>query len=212
MRGRTLTRPPTEHATAVMPPSDAAMIAAARTDPHAFAPLYRRYVDPVYRYCYRRLGDPETAADATSQVFVNAIAALPGYRDDAGSFRYWLFAIAHNVVIDEVRTIRWTSRMTTLEAATELAGTMPSLEDDLVAGETARSVRVLLRQLTTDQRHVLELRLAGLTGPEIAAALGKSLGSVKIAQVRAFARLRGVLADGTGTADANEQDLPHDPR
>jgi DNA-directed RNA polymerase specialized sigma24 family protein len=54
-------------------------------------------------------------------------------------------------------------------------------------------VRALLAQLPPDQRQILELRLAGLTGPEIAAALGRSLGAVKIAQVRAFARLRATL-------------------
>ena len=43
----------------------------------AFAPLYARYFDPVYRYCYRRLGHPEAAADAAAQVFTKALAALP---------------------------------------------------------------------------------------------------------------------------------------
>src|SRR5687768_11853835 len=78
---------------------DARMVALAKRDPRAFAPLYDRYFDPVYRYCYRRLGDGETAADATAQVFAKALAALPRYREDAPSFRSWLFAIAHNVIV-----------------------------------------------------------------------------------------------------------------
>ena len=54
-------------------------------------------------------------------------------------------------------------------------------------------IHELLAQLLSDQRQVMELRLAGLTGPEIAAAVGRSLGSVKIPQVRAFAHMRTAL-------------------
>jgi DNA-directed RNA polymerase specialized sigma24 family protein len=88
---------------------EAAIIAAAKLDVRAFAPLYARYYDPVYRYCYRRLGNAEAAADAAGHVFAKAIAALPRCR--AETFRSWLFAIAHNTVIDAVQpadpTRRW---------------------------------------------------------------------------------------------------------
>ena len=50
------------------PLDEAAQIALARRDPHAFAPLYERYADPIYRYCHRRLGVPDAAADSTSKV------------------------------------------------------------------------------------------------------------------------------------------------
>jgi hypothetical protein len=45
-------------------PDEAALVARAQADRHAFAPLYARYLDPVYRYCYRRLGSKEAAEDA----------------------------------------------------------------------------------------------------------------------------------------------------
>ena len=207
MRARQLAQPPTlESPTAAAPRDpDAGVVAAARSDPRAFAPLYDRYVDPVYRYCFRRLGHPEAAADATGQVFAKTLAALPRYRDDAGSFRSWLFAIAHNMVIDEARARRWT---TTLDTAANMADGSASVEEEMLSKERARTIRTLLAQLTPDQRQVMELRLAGLTGPEIAAAVGRSLGSVKIAQVRAFARLRVAL---TG-AEAGKQVTIHDER
>jgi RNA polymerase sigma-70 factor (ECF subfamily) len=169
---------------------DARVVALAKSDPRAFAPLYARYVDPVYRYCYRRLGNPEAAADATSHVFAKALAALPGYREDAPSFRSWLFAIAHNVIADELRARR---PVAPIDEAVHIAATGPSPEEALLTDEAGRTVHTLLAQLPPDQRQILELRLAGLTGPEIAAALGRSLGAVKIAQVRAFARLRATF-------------------
>jgi RNA polymerase sigma-70 factor, ECF subfamily len=169
---------------------DARLVALAKSDPRAFAPLYARYFDPVYRYCYRRLGHPEAAADATSHVFAKALAALPGYREDAPSFRSWLFAIAHNVITDDLRARR---PVAPIEAAAHIAATGPSPDEVVLTGEAGRTVHTLLARLPPEQRQILELRLAGLTGPEIAAALGRSLGAVKIAQVRAFARLRATL-------------------
>ena len=53
---------------------DAADVARARDDRQAFAPLYVRYFDRVYGYCYRRLGSAEDAADATSLVFITGSA------------------------------------------------------------------------------------------------------------------------------------------
>ena len=81
-------------------------IARAKRNPTAFGPLYERYVDAVYTYCARRVDDPEHAADLTATIFTRALAALPRYREDGGSFRSWLFSIAHNAVIDSYRTRR----------------------------------------------------------------------------------------------------------
>ena len=193
-----LSSPSSQHSreTVGLPDDDARVIALAKSDPRAFAPLYARYFDPVYRYCYRRLGHPEAAADATAQVFAKALAALPRYREDAPSFRSWLFAIAHNVIADDLRARR---PVAPIDEAARLAATEPSPEEAALANETGCMVQALLAQLPPDQRQILELRLAGLTGPEIAAALGRSLGAVKIAQVRAFARLRAAM-DQVGAA------------
>lgn len=84
-----------------------ALVARAQGDRHAFAELYRQYVPAVYRYCLRRLGSVEAAEDATSQIFTQALVALPQYRP--GSFRAWLFTIAHHVVVDAVRRRRPTA-------------------------------------------------------------------------------------------------------
>jgi RNA polymerase sigma-70 factor (ECF subfamily) len=75
--------------------TDDELVALAKRDRAAFGPLYDRYADLVYRYCLRRLGNRETAEDATGQSFVKVLAALPTYRNDGPSFRSWLFAIAH---------------------------------------------------------------------------------------------------------------------
>src|SRR5689334_14116638 len=85
--------------------SDAHLVAAALADRSAFAALYRRYVDAVFRFTYHRLGTREQAEDATSQIFLKALVALPSHKPDR-SFRSWLFTIAHNVVTDCYRARR----------------------------------------------------------------------------------------------------------
>ena len=177
--------------------ADEAVVRAARADLAAFAPLYDRYHDPIYGYCLRRLGDREAAGDATSLVFTRAMTALHRFR--GGSFRAWLFAIAHNVVIDAVRRRR---AHDDLAAAGPIADHGPTPEDHAVASDQRRLLANALARLTPDQRDVVELRMAGLTGPEVAAALGLSLASVKSLQFRAYARLRTLLRDLDPEGDA----------
>ena len=167
---------------------DREIAARARQDPRAFAPLYDRYLDPVYRYCYRRLGSREAAEDATSAVFARALAALPSYRD--GSFRAWLFVIAHNIVIDIHRRKRPEQP---LADAYEPVDHEPTPEEAVLRRDAQRSVRHLITILPPDQRRVIELRLAGLSGAEIAAVLDRSVAAVKMLQLRAMTRLRAEL-------------------
>ena len=168
---------------------DADLVARAQVDRQAFALLYRRYLDPVHQYCYRRLGSREAAEDATSLVFTKAFAALPTYR--AGSFRSWLFAIAYHVITDDLRARRVVAE---LDAAAKVPDRGQTPEEVIMAADANSSVVRLLDCLPASQRRVVELRLAGLTGREVAAVLGCSLAAVKIAQVRAYSRLRGLLA------------------
>jgi RNA polymerase sigma-70 factor (ECF subfamily) len=167
----------------------------ARRDRQAFAALYDRYLDPIYRYCHVRLGTREAAEDATSLVFAKAMDGLPGFR--GGSFRSWIFAIAHNVVTDAHRATR---PMEPLEAAAAIVDPHPAPEDLVLFDDAGRTVRRLLRQLSPEQRDVVALRLAGLSGPEIARALGKSHAAVRIAQFRGYARLR-TLIEATKESD-----------
>lgn len=161
-----------------------------------FALLYREHVPAVYRYCYRRLRRPDAAEDATSQVFTQALAGLSRFH--GGSFRAWLFTIAHHVVVDEVRKARPSSP---LDDAGSLADPAPSLDDLVIRDETEQSLAALMRQLTPVQRQVLELRLAGLTAVEIAAVLGRSRGTIRNLQHAALARLRQIIAEQAESGD-----------
>jgi RNA polymerase sigma-70 factor (ECF subfamily) len=73
---------------------DALLIEHARQNPDAFGILYRRYLTPLYRYLYRRLGNPHDAEDLTAQVFMEALEGLIARRYREGGLFYRL-AVYH---------------------------------------------------------------------------------------------------------------------
>lgn len=172
---------------------EAAQIALAQRDPRAFAPLYSRYFDTVYRYILRRVsGDRERAADATSQTFLKALAGISTYK--SGSFIGWLITIARNVVIDQARRSKPEQQF---PERWDISDDARSPEQIAIDRSVERELADLLARLTPDQREVIELRLAGLTGQEIADHLGRNLGAIRSLQFRALAQLRRMMATDT---------------
>jgi RNA polymerase sigma-70 factor (ECF subfamily) len=176
-------------------------IERARHDPAAFAPLYEAYADLVWRYALSRLGDPERAADATSQTFVKAITALPSFhprsRPGGSAFRSWLMTIAHNVVVDEGRRARVTAPLDGAANRRPLVDPETSPEEAAVAAAERQRIEAALARLPETQRQIVELRVAGMKGAEIARLLNMSLPAVKTANHRAYSRLRELLAEGS---------------
>lgn len=172
---------------------DAALVAAAQANPEAFSALYQRYVGPVYRFCYVRLGTPQESEDTTSRVFARALAGLRDYR--GGVFAVWLFRIAQNTVIDTLRSRR---PLQGLDAVAERGDCAPGPEDETLARAEGEALRQALSQLTDEQRLAIELQLAGWSGPQIAEVLGKSPQAIKMLRFRALQRLRECLTRVAG--------------
>jgi RNA polymerase sigma-70 factor (ECF subfamily) len=156
-----------------------------RADRQAFRFLYERYVRQIHGYCYLRLGSREAAEDATSEVFLKALAGLDGFR--GGVFAGWLFRVAQHVVADTGRRDR-NRRTLPLDAAGQVVAPETTAQDSEI------SVRAAMRALPDDERTTLELQLAGWTSTQSAAALGRSPSTIRMARRRAIHRLRGILA------------------
>lgn len=179
-------------------------VALARRDPAGFAALYETYAQAIFRYCLFRLGTREQAEDATSQIFLKALAGLKSHREGS-SFRSWLFAIAHNTVTDIYRSSRpiWP-----LSLVADLLDRRPGVEEEVLDHIERDELYLLLRRLPMGQRQVMELRLAGLSSAETAEILGRSLGSVKIAQVRSVQKLRSLMGISLEPSATEPQEIP----
>ncbi len=171
------------------PADDIALVNAARRDARAFGALYEKYVARVYRYAYVRLRNEPAAQDATSQIFLKAMEALPQFRD--GLFVAWLFRIAHNVVVDAVRRAPPETGLEAVEFHHD-AGESP---EGLAVRATERDAFYrAMNELPDEQRTVLEMTLSGFKGEEIAQMLGKTHASVKMLRWRGMETIKARVA------------------
>ena len=173
------------------------LVAAARADPRAFAPLYRAYVAPVYRYHYAHVRATQDAEDLTAATFGAALASLGRYREQE-RFAAWLFTIARHALIDFQRRQRRLGALTApcgddagptpLDALIDRA---PTPEAAAIRADEAARLHRLLATLPVDQREAVTLRyFADLRPAEIGVVLARGDGAVRTLLHRALARLR----------------------
>jgi RNA polymerase sigma factor (sigma-70 family) len=156
--------------------------------------VYRRTADNVHRICLAVLHDPEAAADATMDVFRKLLSNPPARHHD--NLEGWLRVSARTTAIDHLRELR---RHLPLDDALDLSDPAPTPEEIVLDDDLRRSFRDRFAVLTPAQRQVIELRLEGLAGDEIARLLGRKRNWVDTTAFRALARLRNDLnADPTG--------------
>ena len=165
---------------------------AASGDRRAFAALYDRHVDAVYRYAYFRLRIDAEAEDVTSEVFHRALLAMPRF-EPRRPFLAFLYTIAPNVVTDRIRRER---PQASFEDALAHPSDVPGPEELASASDDVRRLRSAVARLTTLQQEVIVLRyLEGRSTKETAVVIGKPESTIRGIQMRALAALRDLLGD-----------------
>jgi len=159
---------------------EAELVQAAQADPSTFAHLYRRYLPRMYHYVRARLDREEDAADLTQQIFLHALAALPGYQPRGVPFAAWLFRIARHAVSDFYRRRRAVVSWDSFPEALWGASALQDMDALLLQRERLTRLKTLLARLKPAQRELLALRFAaGLSSSEIARVVGRSPAAVK---------------------------------
>jgi RNA polymerase sigma-70 factor (ECF subfamily) len=169
------------------------VVMAQQGDQTAFGSLYEQYAPLVYRFLRRRLdGDDEIVQDLTEDVFVKVYEKLDRYVERGLPFTAWLYRIAHNHLVDYLRTLPRMSA-TTLDAVAEVPERAASAAFSRVLDQ--QSLEPALARLTPEQRQAVELRfIEGMSVAETGDAMGRSDEAVKKLQARALANLRRYLA------------------
>jgi RNA polymerase sigma-70 factor (ECF subfamily) len=183
-----------EAAQAERPVSDASrddereLVDLAKRDPRQFGALYDRHFQQIYRFVYSRVREQTAAEDVTSEVFMKALKAMPRYQDTGRPFAAWLYQIAVNAIADRYRTLRPTQ---TLDDFHDLSIAGPALEEVAAQRDEVRRIWALVESLPHQQRTALVLKFQeDMKIEDIAVAMGKSPGAVKLLIHRGVTRLR----------------------
>ena len=156
----------------------------------AFAELYRRHVNRVYRYLLARTGSVQDAQDITSQTFLAALEGISSYRKEAG-FAAWLLGIARRKLADHYRYHYGQINALSLDDAETSAQADPLPEDRVSEHLQLERVLGVLRTLPPDRAEALTLHIFGeLTPAEIGQVMGKSSAAVRMLIHRALSDLR----------------------
>jgi RNA polymerase sigma-70 factor (ECF subfamily) len=168
-------------------------------DEEALAVLYQHAFPTVYHYVLARLNSPDQTEDIISEVFLEMIEAIGNLRaEQEAGFYAWLFQITQRKIAKALKQlIRRKSKHIPLadtlieddQLVVELVATDPA--SDPTASyewyETLEEVKSALNDLSTEQRIVITGRfLAGQRFEDLALALGKQPGAVRILQFRAL--------------------------
>ena len=157
---------------------------ANQGDPDAFAALYDRYRDWVYRLAWRFTGNQQDALDVLQETFIYLLGKFPGFELTAAMTTFLYPAVKHLSRAMRARKHRFTSDN---EVLCELAAPGSEEQTDHSRSELATVISIL----SDESREILLMRFVDdMSLQEIAAALDVPIGTVKSRLHRALRTLR----------------------
>ena len=166
------------------------LVLEAGSSMEAFAELYGYYVDGIYGYVLRRVGNERDAEDITARTFEKALRSIGGFKWKGASFCSWLVRIASNSIVDHYRR-EGRAKMVDLEEV------LPLLEgdDDPTGGiERSEECRLLAKAISglpEKYRKVIELKFIDeLDNQVIADTIGCTKGNLAVRLHRALRAMR----------------------
>jgi RNA polymerase sigma factor (sigma-70 family) len=156
-----------------------------------FDALYRGARDDLFAYVATLLRDRAAAEDVTALAFERAYRRRRTFHPERGSARAWLFGIARNAALDELRRRKRTATM-----ETEPVAEAPGPDDEAERALRRAALRVALASLAPRDRELIALKFhAGLDNAELAAVLGCSVTNAGTRLHRAVEKLRKAMTE-----------------
>lgn len=163
-------------------------------DALAMDELLRRYKNPIYRFAYRLSQNYTEAQDIAQEVFLRIHQCRNSYKP-CGKFSTWIFSIAHNLYVSQLRKKRWLvcwpRKKDDPDEVLDFASSGPSPQEVVVNDELSKVLKDCIQGLPFLQKEALILReYEKLNYEEIAKILNKSLGTIKTLLHRARQNLK----------------------
>lgn len=162
----------------------------------AFDRLFEQYSTPIFNYVLRMVGDADRAADITQDTFIKAYRKLDTLTDET-STRSWLYRIATNTAIDDIRRRRFFApRGPEDELQHDRADTRPGPEATVMSATLDERVQRALMRLRPNHRQCIVLSdLEDMSPQQVGEVMGMSYGAVRTLLCRARGEMRRQLAE-----------------
>lgn len=178
---------------------DEILTRVGRGDEDGLSLLYDRYARVVYSLVLRMVQNRQVAEELTQEVFVRVWQQAGAFQKERGRFTSWMFGIAHNLAIDELRRRKARPHQVyddpgAARSMLDVTDVTSAPEDQALNGIRREYVVEALSQLPESQREVLELSyFEGMTQSQIAERQGEPLGTIKTRTRLGLQRLRNNL-------------------
>ena len=176
--------------------TDTALLEAARNmKEDALVAIFDLYSTPLYNYALHLCHDPFAADNIVGDVFVKFLDKLASGHGPDTNLRSYLYQMTYHLIIDQVRYYHHEVSLENLELVSGNGLTPPvaALENQMLFDAL---IRIIRKELTEDQRHVIILRfLEGFSLQETAKIIGKPVYNIKVIQNRGIAKLRKALGE-----------------
>jgi len=158
--------------------------------------LIKKYLNPIYGFVYKNVGDKPAAEDITQEVFIKVWKNIKKF-DQKRDFKPWIFQIAKNTSIDYLRkkkTIPFSRFENEKGQNVLLENIAPESQNIVELLNNKRVVQLALETLSAEDKNIINLRHTdGMSFKEISETLEKSINTVKSRYRRIIANLKKVV-------------------
>jgi RNA polymerase sigma-70 factor (ECF subfamily) len=161
----------------------------SKSDPEAFRWIYEKYYKKIFFFVLHRIGERQTSADITQQVFLKALNGLPKFQFIGLPFSAWLYRIAINECNDYFRKASKTRLVTLDDADIELI--YEELTTEVSIEQLHQKLPLILKKLKSEDLYLLELRFfESKSFKEVGEILGLTEVNAKIKTYRILDKMK----------------------
>jgi len=168
-------------------------------DKKSFEILVKKYLKPIYSFTYRYVGNAQDAEDIAQDVFLKVWRNIKKF-DLNRSFKTWIFSIAKNSCVDNLRKkksipfSRFENEKGENVLVERIADPRPLVDEILKRADMTKTLNLAMERLSPDYRMVLFLRYNDhFTFKEISESLEEPINTVKSRHRRALNQLKKLL-------------------